>query len=114
MSSTAPGETDITAGVDFDAVAARARAAGLQAFPLVSQHDALMALGLERWLREELSRQHEELEAREGAAAVRTWSGRSRATLLADPGGLGRFRWLVLATPGLPAPAWLEEARARQ
>jgi SAM-dependent MidA family methyltransferase len=105
----APGDTDITAGVDFEAVSARARAAGLQVFPLISQHDALMALGLERWLRDELSRQHEELEDREGAAAVRTWSGRSRATLLADPGGLGRFRWLVLATPGLPAPAWLEE-----
>ena len=106
----APGSTDITAGVDFGSLATRARDGGLQAFPLVTQHGALMALGLEAWLRDELSRQHGELDAREGAAAVRTWSGRSRATSLADPGGLGRFRWWLLATPGLPAPAWHRDA----
>jgi SAM-dependent MidA family methyltransferase len=103
----APGTTDITSGVDFAATARRARDAGLVSFEPVSQHDALMALGFERWLRDELARQHEQLDRREGIEAVRTWSGRSRATLLADPAALGRLRWLVLASPGLAAPAWI-------
>ena len=102
----APGTTDITAGVDFAAIARGARDAGLVAFGPVSQHDALMALGFERWLRDELARQHEQLDRRDGIDAVRTWTGRSRATLLADPAALGRLRWLVLATPGVTAPSW--------
>ena len=105
-----PGEADITAGVDVTAVAARAEGAGLVAFPVVSQHRALMALGFEDWVRGELARQVALLDERDGLGAVRAWTGRSRATLLADPASLGRFRWLLLATPGLPAPAWLEAA----
>jgi hypothetical protein len=31
---------------------------------------------------------------------------------LVDPSQLGRQRWLVLATPGLPEPGWLTLARA--
>jgi hypothetical protein len=27
--------------------------------------------------------------------------------LLVDPGGLGRQKWLLLATDRLPAPAWI-------
>jgi hypothetical protein len=38
---------------------------------------------------------------------VRTWSGRSRATLLVDPAALGRLRWLLLGTAGLPPPSWM-------
>jgi SAM-dependent MidA family methyltransferase len=107
----APGSSDITSGVDFAAVAARAGERGLTAFPTVTQQDALIALGLDGWLRAELDRQQQLLNAGEGAAAVRIWSGRSRATLVADPAGLGRFRWLLLATSGLPQPAWLAGAR---
>ena len=103
-----PGSADVTAGVDFGLIAARAEAAGLTAFPTVTQHDALTALGFEDWFRDELARQHAQLDARDGLGAVRTWAGKSRATLLADPGGLGRFRWVVLATPGLPAPSWTQ------
>ena len=29
-----------------------------------------------------------------------------------DPAGLGAFRWLLLASPGLPAPAWMRRAAA--
>jgi NADH dehydrogenase [ubiquinone] 1 alpha subcomplex assembly factor 7 len=105
-----PGEADITAGVDFSAIAGRAEAAGLTAFPIVTQHRALMALGFEDWVRAELARQVELLDERDGLGAVRAWTGRSRATLLADPASLGRFKWLLLATPGLPSPAWLEAA----
>ena len=105
-----PGSTDITAGVDFAKIASHAEQRGLVAFPTVTQHDALIALGFEEWLRGELERQTSQLDAREGLEAVRTWSGRSRATLLIDPSALGRLRWLLLATPGLPAPDWLDAA----
>lgn len=102
-----PGSSDITAGVDFALVAGRAEGRGLVTWPSVTQHDALLALGFESWLRAELERQTSQLDAREGLEAVRTWSGRSRATLLVDPTALGRLRWLVLATPDMPRPDWL-------
>jgi NADH dehydrogenase [ubiquinone] 1 alpha subcomplex assembly factor 7 len=106
-----PGSADITAGVDLDAIARRARRNGLEAFETVSQRDALIALGLEEWLRDELEHQGRMLEQSRGLEAARTFGGRSRARLLADPAGLGRLRWLVLATAGLPEPAWLHAAR---
>ncbi len=34
------------------------------------------------------------------------------ARRMVDPAGLGRLRWLVLATPGLPEPGWLTAALA--
>jgi NADH dehydrogenase [ubiquinone] 1 alpha subcomplex assembly factor 7 len=105
-----PGSADLTAGVDFAVVAGRARAHGLQAFPAVTQRRALSVLGFEAWTRAELERQHQLLDARDGIGAVQTWSARSRSTLLVDPAALGRFRWLVLASPGLPIPAWLADA----
>ena len=107
----APGETDITAGVDFGFLADAARASGLQPFPTVSQHEALIALGLETWLRTELERQQDLLNTGRGADAVRAWGGRSRATMLADPAGLGRFRWFLVTTPDVDEPAWLRAAR---
>jgi SAM-dependent MidA family methyltransferase len=103
----APGTVDITAGVDFDRIAERARANGLQTFPLADQADVLLELGFESWLRDELATQQEQLARGEGIDAVRTWSMRSRATMLVDPAALGRMRWLLLATEGLPAPHWL-------
>ena len=102
-----PGETDITSGVDVAAIGAIAEGLGLVAFPSVTQRHALTALGFDRWIHEQLRRQHELLDRREGVDAVRAWSGRSRATLLVDPAALGRLRWLLLATPGLDAPAWI-------
>lgn len=101
-----PGSADITAGVDHRAVAARARARGLRAFEPISQATALRRLGIEAWLGEELAGQGELLRAGRGVAALRTWEGRGRARVLVDPAGLGDLRWLLLATPGLPAPAW--------
>jgi SAM-dependent MidA family methyltransferase len=102
-----PGTSDITSGVDFALLADRAERAGLLAFPSVTQRHALTALGFDRWIQDELATQATQLNAGAGVDAVRTWSGRSRATLLVDPSALGRFRWLLLATPGLPAPAWI-------
>jgi NADH dehydrogenase [ubiquinone] 1 alpha subcomplex assembly factor 7 len=102
-----PGGTDITVGVDFELIRERAEAAGLIAFPSVTQRHALTALGFDRWMREELRRQAELLDRGHGLDAVRSWSGRSRATLLVDPTALGRHRWLLLATPGADAPGWV-------
>lgn len=108
-----PGSSDVTAGVDFALIARHAEECGLVSFPSVTQRDALLALGFEEWLRGELERQTALLNEREGIEAVRTWSGRSRATLLVDPSALGRLRWLPLASPGLPSPPWLDAAAAR-
>ena len=106
-----PGSTDVTAGVDLRALADRARAAGLVSFGTVSQEAALRALGFEEWMRDELAHQGELLNAGRGSQAARTWDGRNRARMLVEASGLGRLRWLVLATPDLPEPAWLELAR---
>jgi SAM-dependent MidA family methyltransferase len=102
-----PGSSDITAGIDFSSIARFAEERTLIAFPSITQHDALLALGFEEWQRQELGRQTALLAERDGLEAVRTWSGRSRATLLIDPSALGRLRWLLLATSGLPSPSWL-------
>lgn len=107
-----PGSNDITAGVDFGLIARHAESRGLVAFPPVTQRDALLALGFEAWIRGELERQAALLEDRDGLEAVRTWSGRSRATLLVDPSALGRLLWLLLASPELPSPSWLDAAVA--
>jgi SAM-dependent MidA family methyltransferase len=108
-----PGSSDITAGIGFDVLGRAAAMAGMTWLPTVSQRQALVALGFETWLRSALERQTDLLNTGRGSKAVRTWSGRTRAAMLIDPAGLGRFRWFVAGTPGLPAPGWLERARAQ-
>ncbi len=105
-----PGSADVTAGVDLGMVAARAESLGLRAHGIVPQWRALLALGYERWAAGERERQAELLRTGHGLEAVRAWEGRSRASLLVDPAALGRLRWLVLSTPGLPTPPFLAEA----
>ena len=107
-----PGGTDVTAGVDLSTVAAHARSLGLQAFEPVKQAAALATLGHDRWERTMREMQAMLQERGRGSDAVRVWEARSRASLLADPTGFGRFWWLVLATDGLPEPAWLGRALA--
>ncbi|HEU4354111.1 MAG TPA: SAM-dependent methyltransferase [Actinomycetota bacterium] len=105
-----PGSADVTAGVDLGAIARRAEEAGMVALGTVRQWRALRALGFERWAASERDRQASMLAEGRGLDAVRSWESRSRASLLVDPAALGRLRWLLLATPDLPRPRWLEIA----
>jgi SAM-dependent MidA family methyltransferase len=102
-----PGTSDITAGVDFGAIANRAEQRGLESLGLVSQRDALLALGYEGWNDGQLRRQTDALEAGRSRDAIGAWESRGVANILVDPMGLGALRWLLLATPGLPAPSWV-------
>ena len=104
-----PGTTDITAGVDFEAVVDRARDRGLTPLGMVSQRDALLALGFDRWNQDAREAQIRLLADR-SLEAAKVWDSRNRAALLVDPTGLGRLSWLVLATRSLPKPRWLERA----
>ncbi|MEX1046651.1 MAG: SAM-dependent methyltransferase [Actinomycetota bacterium] len=103
-----PGSTDITAGVDFRALADRAREWKLQVFGPVRQSEALVKLGFAEWSRGERDLQAGLLQDGSGMAAVKAWGGRNEANLLVDPAGLGGLLWIVLATPGLPSPEWLQ------
>ena len=108
-----PGSADITAAVDLQPLIDRARRLGLEAFEPMTQRSALRALGLGRWDERERKRQGDLLR-RQGAgrAAVRAFASRSRASVLADPAGLGGLRWLLLATRGLEWQRWeVEGAR---
>jgi len=109
-----PGTADITAGVDFGSIMHRAEARGLRALGLVSQRDALLSLGFADWSEIQRGRQGRLLAEGAGDRAVRVWEGRSRASLLVDPAGLGRLRWLLLATPGLGRPSWIAAAQSTQ
>jgi SAM-dependent MidA family methyltransferase len=102
-----PGSADITAGVDFEAIARRAEQRGLETLGLLSQRDALLALGYDRWNEGQLRRQTDALESGRSREAVGAWESRGVANILVDPMGLGALRWLLLATPGLPAPSWV-------
>src|SRR5262249_44543871 len=91
-----PGSTDITAGVDVGAVTARASAAGLRVWGPVTQRDALVALGLAGELEALRQEQVADLEQGRGTQAVRAYSARTAAAMLAARGGLGDFAVLCL------------------
>ena len=82
-----PGRLDLTIHVDFTSLAAAAE--GFEAAPLVSQAEALMALGLGEALRT--------ASQRAAADAQRFAADRRAAEVLCEPEGLGRIRVLALA-----------------
>ncbi|MGE3783029.1 MAG: class I SAM-dependent methyltransferase [Alphaproteobacteria bacterium] len=91
-----PGETDLSAHVDFAAFIEAAGAAGAVSHGPVPQRDFLLALGAEARLAR-LSRR-----ATPAQRAALT-SGLMR---LIDPAGMGNlFQVLALTSPGLPVPA---------
>ncbi len=90
-----PGAADLTAHVDFAALARSARSVGANAFPLLTQGNLLIRLGLV------------ERAGRLGAGKdVATQEAiRSAAERLAGPAAMGTlFKALVIAAPGLAPP----------
>jgi len=95
----APGEADLSAHVDFAAIAAAARASGAALYGPVTQRRFLRILGAEARLAALLSR------ASPGQSAALK-SGLDR---LIDPEQMGTlFKALAVLSPGLPTPAGFE------
>jgi SAM-dependent MidA family methyltransferase len=92
----APGSKDITAGVDFDALAGHARQLGLAVWGPVTQRQALRSLGWATIDRDRREAQAAAIGARQGITALRAYSDRGRAAQLIAPGGLGDFLVLGL------------------
>jgi NADH dehydrogenase [ubiquinone] 1 alpha subcomplex assembly factor 7 len=92
----APGETDLSAHVDFEALAAAASGAGARIFGPVPQGEFLTRLGLPYRVARLVA------SAPNGAAAGKVRAG---ATRLIDPAGLGLlFKAMAFTPPSLPAP----------
>ena len=100
----APGSRDITAGVDFVAIARHAKQRGLSVWGPVTQRDALLALGFRELDRRAQRRQIEAVERRRGIDAMRIYSNRTRANLLLARGGLGDFSVMCLGVGVDEAP----------
>jgi NADH dehydrogenase [ubiquinone] 1 alpha subcomplex assembly factor 7 len=91
-----PGEADLTAHVDFAALAAAARSAGAAVFGPVGQGALLLELGLEQRAATLAARADPAQRAALAAARRR----------LCDPGEMGTlFKALAIAAPGADAPA---------
>ncbi|MGO8915961.1 MAG: class I SAM-dependent methyltransferase [Stellaceae bacterium] len=95
-----PGAADLTAHVDFAALATAARAAGARAWGPVPQGGFLAALGLAERAAALIARA-----SQEQVAAIESGCRR-----LIDPAEMGTlFKVLALADPALPAPAGIAE-----
>lgn len=91
-----PGSRDITAGVDFAALAAHARGRGWSVWGPVSQRDALLSLGFRELDDRAQARQVEAVRERRGIEALRIYANRGRANLLLGRGTLGAFSVLCV------------------
>jgi NADH dehydrogenase [ubiquinone] 1 alpha subcomplex assembly factor 7 len=90
----APGESDLTADVDFGRLARLARAAGLCVSGPVSQGAFLMQLGLQQ-----------RVDALVAADPARAADVFARARRLVDPADMGeRFKAICIAPGGVPVP----------
>ena len=90
-----PGEQDLTAHVDFEAVASIARAAGAAVTPLLTQGEWLVRLGIEA--------RAQALSPANPESADDIEAALGRLTSLAEMGQL--FKVLALHAPQWPAPA---------
>ena len=95
-----PGEADITAHVNFSALARAAKGAGLSPRPLVSQREWLRGLGAGE-IGDDLRRRQEEAQvAGDHAAMVQLLAERSRLSTLSARGGLGDLLVFSAVTGG--------------
>ena len=107
-----PGARDITAHVNWSAVADACRGSGSIVSPLLSQRDALRALGLDD-LDRAIRREHAGAVAEgRGVDAVRSLSRRQALGVLSDAGGLGGLQVLV-ASKNLEPPFALTDPNAQ-
>lgn len=91
-----PGATDITTGVDFAALAARARALGHHVFGPRTQREVLKQLGFDDWYAR-LRQQRLDAEARRDTRGIlKLLAEQSRAPLLVDAAHLGAFKMLAI------------------
>ena len=90
-----PGERDLTAHVDFEALGAAAQGEGVQIHGLVGQGEWLRALGIDR--------RAADLATASPARAEEVESARHRLTAPDQMGEL--FRVLAVVAPGWPVPA---------
>ena len=100
----APGETDLTAHVDFTAVERLAASLGFRTVSLTTQSEFLVAAGLEEELRA--------LQASPDLTLADYTRARSGVVRMLDPRHMGKFRVLTLAR-GVAAPASETVAPAR-
>jgi len=108
----APGARDITAHVNWSAIADTCRSSGSTVTLLLSQRDALRALGLDD-LDMALRREHADAVASgRGVEAVRSLSRRQALGVLSDAGGLGGLQVLV-ASKNLEPPFALTNPTAQ-
>lgn len=91
----APGARDITAHVNWSAVADACASRGAIVAPLVSQRDALRALGLDDMHAALRGEYEAAVASQRGAEALRSLSRRQALGILADPNGLGGLQVLV-------------------
>jgi SAM-dependent MidA family methyltransferase len=99
-----PGSRDVTAGVDFGALARHADAAGLRVWGPRSQRDVLLALGFEHWDRDLRHQQVQATAERRGVDAMRLFSERNRASLLIDRSALGRLKVVCIGVGDVAVP----------
>lgn len=99
-----PGDLDITAHVDFSALEAAARRAGLNPQPVVTQREFLKTLGIDGVLEEiTLSQRKAEVESRH-SDHLRLLAERGRVSALTAGGGLGDFLVFVAQKGAPPFP----------
>ena len=89
---SAPGESDITAHVNFSALARAAEAAGLAPEPRLTQREWLGDLGLREVAGELRRLQDDAQRAGDHATMVQLLAERSRVEALAARGGLGDLK----------------------
>jgi len=90
-----PGEVDLTAHVDFTALAASARSAAVPASPLTTQGDWLQRLGVDA-----------RLQSLAAAAPARADELKGQRDRLVEPREMGDlFKVMAFTAPGWPAPA---------
>lgn len=100
----APGAADLTAGVDFGALAAEAGALGLGVHGPVTQRDVLKALGFHDLFDDLRARRRDAEARRDSPQILRLLSEQSRAPLLIDQAQLGAHLVFAASAGGAGAP----------